>query len=326
MPNEPLAGLNTPNTGDLVGAWGTTAVNANMQAIGGMFAGFVTFSLSAATTIALTGPSGSLTPGAGPTQQQNSLLRFTGAQSGNAVFQFSKPGFYIVDNQCTVPSFVVQLVPAVGTGNVIAVPQGKKTQVFFDGTNMDFVSMPDPGTAYDLHGAGSIPAWINFCTVKPYLLKDGATYSTASFPALAAILGSTFGGNGVTTFGVPDERSRMRIAWDNTGALGRVTVAGSGINGGQLGATGGNELMQSHTHTATSTPNEGSGHAHGYHDPVAGGLPSFNGGNAGSVVGNGTTALATTGMTITTNIATTGSGGSQNMPPTIVSFLPLIKT
>ena len=90
MPNEPLAGLNTPNTGDLVGAWGTTAVNANMQAVGGMFGGTLNISLSGATTITLTGPSG-LTPGAGPTQQQNFLLTFNGAQTGNAVVLFSRP-------------------------------------------------------------------------------------------------------------------------------------------------------------------------------------------------------------------------------------------
>src|SRR6267154_1661288 len=111
MPNEPLAGLNTPNTGDLVGAWGTTAVNANMQAVGGMFGGTLNISLSGATTITLTGPSG-LTPGAGPTQQQNFLLTFNGAQTGNAVVLFRRPGIYLISNRCTGTTAYVQLVPA----------------------------------------------------------------------------------------------------------------------------------------------------------------------------------------------------------------------
>mgnify|MGYP001581080030 FL=1 len=46
MPNEPLKGLNTPNTGDLVGAWGTAAVNPNMTVVGGYLGGVQTVSLT----------------------------------------------------------------------------------------------------------------------------------------------------------------------------------------------------------------------------------------------------------------------------------------
>ena len=40
-----------------------------------------------------------------------------------------------------------------------------------------------------------MPNWVTACTIPPYLVKDGATYSTATFPALAQLLGSTYGGN-----------------------------------------------------------------------------------------------------------------------------------
>jgi microcystin-dependent protein len=322
-PNEPLTGLVIPNTGDLVGAWGTAALNANFQAIGGMLGGVVSISLSGATSIALTAPSGSLTPGGGPTQQQNALIRFSGVQTGNALVSFTRPGMFVIDNQCTGNSiFAVQLLPVAG--NAIGIPRGKKTWVFHDGTNMDFVNPPDPGTAYDLHGAIALPGWMNACTIKPYLIKDGATYSVASYTALAAVLGSTFGGDGVTTFGVPDESARMRLAWDSKGS-GRVTSGGSGIAGATMGAAGGDQLMQAHTHGASATD---SGHTHGQQANTmintGGSLYAGGGPNTGNANTGGTT--QTGNAIISVNVATTGSGGSQNMPPAIVSFLALIKT
>jgi microcystin-dependent protein len=324
-PTTPNVGLIAPNTGDLVGSWGTTALNVNWLAIDGMRGGVTTISLSSATTITLTAPSGSITPSAGPTQQQNFMLRLTGTQTGNAVMLFSVPGPYIIDNQCLGTTAYLQLVPAAGTGTYIGVPQGKKSHVCFDGTNVDFVNPADPGTAYDLHGAIALPLWMQACKVSPYLTKDGTVYNISQYPALAQALGSTFGGNGVTTFGVPDERSRMRLAWDNTGTANRVTSAGSGISGITMGAAGGDQLMQSHLHSATGTD---SGHTHPQQGNTmvntAGGLYAGGGANQGNANSGGTT--QTGNANISVSVATTGSGGGQNMPPTIVSFLALIKT
>ncbi len=218
----------------------------------------------------------------------------------------------------------MQFTPAVGTGNFIGVPQGKQTLISFNGTDVNFVNPQDPGTAYDLHGATALPPWMTACKVSPYLPKDGTVYNFSSYTALAQILGSTFGGNGVTTFGVPDERSRQRLAWDNTGTANRVTAAGSGINGVAMGAAGGDQSMQSHNHANTATVNDPT-HVHTYTGFGASGF-DINA-NAGQTSGTAkSTQSAATGITVTMNNATTGSGGSQNMPPTIVSFLALIKT
>lgn len=310
--------LIVPNTGDLVGAWGTSALNPDFVAIDGMLGGFAILSLSSATTIALSAPSGSITPSAGPTQQQNALLKFTGTLTGNAVIQFTLPGFYIVDNRCTVGAFSIQLAPSAGTGTVIGAPPGRKAHIFFDGTNVDYIDMPEVGSALDLHGATAVPPWMTACSVLPYLIKDGSTYSTSVYPALGVMLGSTFGGNGITTFGVPDERARFRLAFD-TGNTGRVTS--SSIVGGAttMGATGGDQLLQAHIHT-TIDP----GHTH----PIpsitqnvgAGGIGASFIPSGGGIFG--TAATNTTGI----SIATTGGGIGQNMPPVVVSFLPLIKT
>jgi microcystin-dependent protein len=325
MPNEPIKGLNTPNTGDLPGAWGTAAVNPNFSAIGGMLGGVITISVSAATTVALTAGTGSITPGAGPFQQYNNMLRFTGSPIGTAIYQFSVPGTYVIDNQLVGTTYPLIIAPASGTGTQVGIPPGRKTRIAFDGTSVDFENAEFPGQALDLHGVTALPVWMRACTVTPYLIKDGSTYSSSVYPQLAAQLGSTFGGNGVTTFGVPDERNRMRLPVDTNGPgsfSNRVTSV-SGINGSTMGAAGGDQLMQSHNHIATSTVTD-PGHSHGAPVGNSNGFGLFASfvGNIGTVQTNSTT----TGVTVATNIGTTGSGGSQNMPPTIVSFLPLIKT
>lgn len=321
-PNTVNVGLVVPNTGDLSGSWGTSAVNLNMTALDGMLGGVQSFSLSSGTTFALTLPSGSLTPGAGPNQSQNALIKLTGTLTGNAQIQFGMPGKYIIFNQCTVGSFFVQLAPTGGTGsgNGIGAPPGEMVTVFYDGTSMNYVDMGRVGSALDLHGVTTYPAWMNACTVKPFLIKDGTVYTTSVYPALSALLGSTFGGNGITTFAVPDESGRMRMAYDSA-STGRVTNAGSGIAATTMGAAGGNQFLQSHTHT--NTVNDPS-HSHG----IAEQFTLSGSGSTINSVGGGRSATiqtdnATTNITVT--ISSTGAGGSQNMPPTIVSFLALIR-
>ena len=317
--------LIAPLTGDLVGAWGTAALKPNFQLIDAMLGGVTTITLSSATTVLLTVPSTSGIATSTVPQSSNALIKFTGVQSGSATIQFTLPGFYIIHNLCTGTASV-QLSPAAGTGNSIGAPPGRKVQVFYDGTDMDYVSQPEVGSALDLHAATTYPPWMNACTVKPYLIKDGSTYSTSSYTALAAVLGSTFGGNGITTFGVPDERARARIGLDvniNASYAGRITAAGSGVNGTTMGAVGGSEFMQSHSHTASVID---PGHSHTtplvWTGQVNQGFLNSTGGSSGEVTA--TTNVSVTGISVAVNA--TGAGGSQNMMPVIVSFLPLIKT
>jgi microcystin-dependent protein len=324
MPNTVNRFFSVPNTGDLPGAWGTSALNPNFNSIDGTLGGVGTIALSVATTITLTLPAGaSFTPGAGPSQSENALLKFTGTLTGNAVIKFTMPGFYIVQNACgSAAAFSIQLTPASGGGNSIGAPPGRKAHIFFDGTDVDYVDTPEVGSALDIHQSGtSLPVWMSVCTVKPYLIKDGTVYNTSAYTALAQLLGSTFGGNGVTTFGVPDELNRIRIPVD-TGSNNRITNAGSGITGTQMNSAGGDQLMQSHNHTATVVDG---GHIH----TVPGGGGSFGvqlgpGGNAAAAGIAQNTSTSTTGILVTVNA--TGSGVSGNMPPSIVNFLPLIKT
>jgi microcystin-dependent protein len=208
---------------------------------------------------------------------------------------------------------------------------------YLDATNHIYTPKGATGVGADWWGpAASIP--------PGSLLAYGQVLLIASYPALGALFGTTYGGDGVTTFGMPDLRGRATAGVDNMGgtAANRLTSGGSGIVGSTLGASGGAE-----THALTSGENGTHGHAltdgghsHTVNDPGhlhgPGGHSSFLVGDAAdtAIPGAGgrysliylssTTAWATTG--ITNNSATTGitlaNSGSgtahQNCQPSIV--------
>lgn len=316
MPNTVNRALNIPNTGDLPGAWGTAAVNPNMNGIDGMFGGVQSISLST-TGLTLSKGTGTISASAGPTQSDNAVIKLTGTLSSNCVLTFPCPGFWIVKNDCTVGAFYVQ-ARAIGTGNIIGLPPGEAVHVYNDGTNFEFVDMGRVASFMDLC-VSTTPSWMNACTVLPYLPCVGtATYSASVYPTLAAILGSTFGGNGITTFAPPDLGNRLRVPLGG----GRLTSAGSGIDGATLGAAGGSQLLQAHTHTATLTD---TGHEHQVGQQVAANFGSqFTTYRYPNTSGPEVTASSLTNITVAN--ATTGSGTSGNVQPTIVAGIAFIKT
>ena len=64
-------------------------------------------------------------------------------------------------------------------------------------------------------------------------LCDGSLLNVSTYPTLFALLGTTYGGNGTTTFGVPDLRGRV--------PLGQGT--GLGLTARILGQSGGAEVV-----------------------------------------------------------------------------------
>jgi microcystin-dependent protein len=139
-----------------------------------------------------------------------------------------------------------------------------------------------------------------------YLLCDGAAKSRTTYAALYAALGgadSPYGqGDGSTTFNVPDLRGRVIAGQDDMGeaSANRLTTAKSGVNGDNLGATGGSEDHQltiaeipSHRHTDSFSQG---GNGSGY--------PGFDG--SGDKITSGTTGL--TGL----------DGFHNNVQPTII--------
>jgi microcystin-dependent protein len=88
-----------------------------------------------------------------------------------------------------------------------------------------------------------------------FLLCYGQAVSRTTYADLFAAIGSTYGaGDGSTTFGLPDLRGRVVIGRDDMGgtAANRVTDAGSGLDGTDLGAVGG---VEKHTLTKAQLPN-----------------------------------------------------------------------
>jgi microcystin-dependent protein len=323
---EPLKALIIPARGADVGTW-DTPTNANATALGGMLGGLATVGLTNAN-VTLSAPAGAITPGAGPNQSQNAILRFTGTLTGNCVITLPLPGYYVIDNRCTVGSFYVQLTNG-GGGDVIGVPPGDPVHVYSDGTNVRFVNLPMIGTFMDLCGLSATPAWITACTVPPWLICDGSVYNISAYPFLGAQLGATFGGNGSTTFGVPDLRNRFRAAVGGA----RITTAGSGIDGTTMGSVGGNELLPSHSHSfsGSQTPAlnsgnlvqwNGGGNFGGTTAETASGpntVPaSINGGGFNQIQPNVT-------VTISGTTGATGGGASQNMPPTLITGITLVR-
>ncbi|WKW85152.1 minor tail protein [Microbacterium phage KillerTomato] len=66
---------------------------------------------------------------------------------------------------------------------------------------------------------GTIHAFAGPVAPANYVLMDGRQLSRADYPALFALIGTTYGaGNGTTTFHVPDARGRALVALDTAQA------------------------------------------------------------------------------------------------------------
>lgn len=107
-----------------------------------------------------------------------------------------------------------------------------------------------PGVIMDYVGITAPAGWL-FCAGQAVLIDD--------YPRLFDVLGSRFGGDGVTTFGIPDLRGRVAAGRDDMGgtAAGRLQHQ---IEGTTLGARGG---LERHVLTVSEMPK----HAHGISDP-----------------------------------------------------------
>jgi microcystin-dependent protein len=80
---------------------------------------------------------------------------------------------------------------------------------------------------------------------KGWALCNGQTLLIAQNQALFALLGTTYGGNGQTTFRLPDLRGRSALHWNGSLPL--------GVTGGQEAVTLSAAQMPAHTHTLIAT-------------------------------------------------------------------------
>lgn len=301
-------GLAVPTRGSDVGTW-DVPLNGDMNIIDSKFGVVVPLGLS---NVPVT---------LNAAQYQSAVLRFSGALTANVTVTLPAVSLgYACENLCTGPW---ALVLTCGAGQNISIPPGECVDVYTDGTNVKFKNLGRVGSYLDYAGA-SVPGWIATCSVPPFLLCDGSTYSSGTYPALFAILGTTT---------LPDLRGRSRA--NVNGGTGRITTANGGIDGNTIFASGGSDAITlnttqipSHQHNGT-TGDQDRDHTHDVFGAFV---------DTGSVtVGGGTGRPSYNNQTLTTagvsqghahpfTTSNTGGGLSHiNMQPTFISGITMIR-
>jgi microcystin-dependent protein len=297
-------GYSTPATGTQNGIWGSDDLNPNFT--------LIDKNLGAVATVALTSSNVTLSS----SEYVCGTIKFTGTLSANVTITFpSVSGWWTVINNCT-GNYYIRLSCSVG-GLKICPPPGEAIDVGFDATDAFYRNLPHPIGSYWDYAGSAVPVWVSGCSTPPYLLCDGSTYSAVTYPFLNTILGTTT---------LPDAQARARIALG--GSTGRVTTAGSGIDGTTRFSAGGN---QNTTITSTQMP----AHTH----TQEGQQPTFGYTVRTDVVTGGSTAVATSiqssggSFSVTTTAdgtpGTTGSAGGSDvlilMQPTYVGGITMIR-
>lgn len=214
---------------------------------------------------------------------------------------------------------------------------------------------PAAGITYEWNGTGWVQLGLTTASLYPagvvlpyagnsplpfqgWLLCDGSLVAQATYPVLFAVIGNLYGG-AAPNFNLPDLRGRAIFGRSSMGgpSSGRITVAGSNINGDAMAAVGGAESvvltqaqLATHTHAVSDpTHNHGisdPGHAHGFNASVTNYGPRGGVGGEfwGGPVSAGATAAAGTGVTNQpsgTGIAIFNAGNDVahlNMPPAMI--------
>ncbi len=299
----PNINLEEPGRGDDVGTW-DTPVNANMTVLD-LTAGGI-------ASIALTNANVTLSAA----QFQSARLTLSGALSGSVTITFPtsfvKP--YVIQSAFTNSSaFTVTCATTAAGANVICLPPGELSQIYNSGANIRHVGLtPLIGGYWDYAGS-SVPNWVSGCTQPPFLPCDGTTFSSATYPTLTQILGTTT---------LPDRRGNVGATLNQ--GTGRMTTAGSGVDGNTRFATGGAQNATLITANLPAyTPSGSIGNSY----PGGNGV-LFNTGGA-NVAGGALIAAQGANLTVTSAFTGNAQGGTSSavttMQPTVVTGIMMIR-
>jgi microcystin-dependent protein len=95
---------------------------------------------------------------------------------------------------------------------------------------------------------GEIKAVSYGFTPQGWVKCNGQLLAPADYPELFALIGTTYGGNGTTTFAVPNLVAKIPLGYGNTPGFSSYTI---GQTGGEETNTLTEDQLPAHTHTGT---------------------------------------------------------------------------
>lgn len=137
-----------------------------------------------------------------------------------------------------------------------------------------------------------------------WMLCDGSLLPISQYQALFSLLGTTFGGNGTTNFGLPDLRGRVPVGATLSGAGTQLTPRKMGEAGGSEAVTLLLPQIPMHTHLVVTNDSSEALNTSANHFLGGGGRTAVYADTAGS------TTLAPTALS-----AAGGSQAHDNMQP-----------
>lgn len=301
----PNINLEEPGRGDQSGVW-DTPVNSNMSVVDLVVGGGATQVLNNSPVVL------------SAAQYKSRLITLASTLTGSCLITFPSTFIkdYLIRNVCTGSSaFIVTLATTVAGGQVIAAPPGETVSIYNDGTNLIYSDLGRVGSYLDYAGS-SMPAWVDACTIKPYLACNSTTFSATLYPNLALLLGST------TT---PDMRGKARITLDQGAAI--LSSAVTGFSPNTVGASGGQpSITIGSSNLPASIPYKDNGHSHTYVKRTG---ANVGGGGAFGPVDTATntqTSTDTIGITINPSTAAAGTGNAfATMQPSIMGGITMIR-
>ena len=287
-------GLGLPSVGGDAGAWGGP-LNNNSSVLDASLGGVV--------TIAVSSVSGALTLLA--SDYNNIFLTFTGTLTQATTITLPSIGsFYVVQNLTGGSSVYPLTLVTAAAGQTIGAPPNDTSEIMTDGTNVKFRGLPPVGSYWD-HCGSSVPWWVSACTVPPWLYCNGATFSSASYPALANYLGGNT---------LPDSRGRFRATLND--GQSRILSSVTGVNGNVILSSGGTTVLSSQN--IPPVPYTDPGHVHGIN-----GTAILGGGGAGLSLTSGSTAVYTNSQVTGITIGSTAPTGF--VPPSYIGGLTFVR-
>lgn len=185
------------------------------------------------------------------------------------------------------------------------------------------------GNPYNIPLAAGLDYWGTAAPNSSFAFPFGQAISRTTYAALFALVGTTFGGgDGSTTFNLPDLRGRVTARLDNMGGTtaNRLVTGALASMRHSVGGAGGEDAhiltmseLPSHTHTGT-TGNDTPDHSHGY-NVASVAANQLSGGSfpaATAISGTSTGGASTRHVHPFTTDASGGGGVHNNVQPTIL--------